>query len=230
MASRPAATVLTALRGPGWQGPRAWWVESLASRASLHTQNMFEDLVGTPASGIALETSKGTPIDNEQGPELDQHGLDSVARRRLEITGWAEVRRRPAGAIYNCAGLIWASRRTAIYSASDYGRILDDDGYRTLVDAEQPELGDLAVYYLEGTDKIVHVGVVVKFGPPLQRALVAADVGVGVAAADANRVPYVLSKDNAGDEIVHHMERYDPGLVCTVRVWTDRPKALLRHA
>ena len=56
---------------------------------------------------------------------------------------------------YNCAGLVWNSRRSVLPSPDDWWRILEDDGYRPLGRDEEIKIGDIVVYVKGG--QILHV-------------------------------------------------------------------------
>ena len=66
------------------------------------------------------------------------------------------TRREPTGG-YNCAGLVWATRRSALPEPSDWEQALEDDGYRKIETSEHPKVGDIVVYRHEVTQEILHV-------------------------------------------------------------------------
>src|SRR5262245_54053440 len=102
--------------------------------------------LGTPPRGLALETSKRNPIENEVGLEPVPSGQVKQFYDMVTENGWIE-RRSPTG-VYNCAGHVWATRRTGIHEPSVWEMILRDDGYRVLGESEPPRPGDLAIYRL----------------------------------------------------------------------------------
>ena len=171
----------------------------------------FAALVGTPDVGIALETRKGHTIANSQAPE------PSVQNRRVHASLLAKnpdwVERKPPCGVYNCFGVVWASRRTAIYAEALIELILSDDCYRPVREDEDLRRGDLVLYRSQGHG-ILHVGQVIEL-----REL---EGGQG-----QRPIPWVLSKlgDSLG-EVVHHYQRvpYDAlGFEYNIEYWTDRP-------
>jgi hypothetical protein len=124
---------------------------------------MFEELklLGATERSIVVQTRKGTPIDNlveiEPGePELRRYRL------LLERFGQNWDERKPATGVYNCAGHVWASRRTSILAEGAWHTILTEDGYRHLHDVETPAEGDLVLYASEGVGGYLHVGMILK--------------------------------------------------------------------
>lgn len=159
-----------------------------------HKQHgMLRDLrlLGTRPRGLALQTRAGNDIPNEQALPPDTVALGTYARLAAQHQGW--VQRRPACGIYNCAGHVFASRRTAVYETAHYDRILAEDQYTLLADSAEPCPGDVAVYRLRTTEAIIHVGIVVEIRT-------ATDIPRG----DQIRVPWILSKWNDfSGECVH---------------------------
>jgi hypothetical protein len=169
---------------------------------------------GTPRRSIQLATRRGSQIENEQSLDAGmvtewRDYLNDFAHLALEV-------RRGACGPYNCAGHVWASRRTSIYSSKDYELILAEDGYVKLPAGTLPMLGDLAVYWFRELQKIWHVGQVVKLQTleadfTLQRP--------------RTLIPYVLSKfSDWGGEVIHQAERIPPTSGCTsyTEYWSDR--------
>ena len=80
---------------------------------------------------IRLDTRRGIGIKNQIEPQPTQQTL---AREQISIqqfgSNW-EQRAGPRG-VYNCAGLVWASRRTAIVDDEEWNKIYDHDNYREL--------------------------------------------------------------------------------------------------
>jgi|CZKU01.1.fsa_nt_gi hypothetical protein len=177
-------------------------------------------LFGTPMGSLGLETRGRTPIRNTVGLDAVAWGQQQKFAGMVRTFGWV-VRRPPTG-MYNCAGHVWASRRTGLYETSDYETILNEDGYRTLRENELPRPGDLVLYRLEGTDEILHVGEIVEM--------------CSLVPGGAPSIPRVLSKvDATSGEVLHAVENvpYDivggapggpPGrLRCRCEYRTDRP-------
>ena len=119
--------------------------------------------------------------------------------------------RKPACGVYNCAGLAWASRRTAIYDDVDWDLIFAEDGYRKLSAGENPFLGDLVVYR-EKDIGYLHVGVIVECESRVGGLL----------------IPRVLSKwDDASGEYIHWFNDapfyHEKDYVVQLEYWSDRP-------
>lgn len=151
---------------------------------------MFDavELGGTPDAGIVLQTRYGRDIPNSQAVGPDAQALRILAAIAQKHSGWIS-RKDPCGT-YNCAGLVWASRRTAIYDdGSCYADIIADDGY-TMIATDQLTVGDLALYRLVQTRRAIHVGMVVE-----------------LKTIGNSRIPWVLSKWNDfSGESLHHVE------------------------
>jgi hypothetical protein len=177
---------------------------------------MFERarLIGSREPTIKVQTRLGTDIQNAQAPppnEMCIGRFDSLLKKRAL---WV-LRKRPCG-LYNCFGLIWASRRTSIYEQDQIEIILRDDGYRPLGDAESLHCGDLVIYYGRGGSDIWHVGKVMEL-----RNLVVSGQDVE---AEPSRIPWVLSKwnDSAGEVLHHYTDVPWPEDEFEFRFWTDR--------
>ena len=150
--------------------------------------------VGIPTTdqdrAIALETRRHRPIPNSQQLEPGAYELRILGLVSGMHANWI-VRKLPCG-IYNCAGHVWASRRTSVYdSETKYDDILHDDGYRKLLLGAPVRLGDVAVYRLiDSADRIIHVGVVAE-----------------LRTVGSVQVPWLLSKwSDMSGEWLHHFE------------------------
>ncbi|MCG2577631.1 hypothetical protein LZ012_11570 [Dechloromonas sp. XY25] len=130
---------------------------------------------------IPLATSKGNPIENEQNDAVtaeDEHWDGKFAARHLSA--------KPRGSMsgrYNCHGLVFASRRTRIFSYTELTKILSDDNYIEIAMSQVLE-GDIILYY--ENNEVVHSGIVVN--PPCAANL---------------WNPMVFSKWGSGREFVH---------------------------
>lgn len=174
---------------------------------------MFEALrlIGSDEQGIPLNTRRNRPIGNAQAPET----LDGRLCRKYDLLlaqhGDRWEQRKPPCGVYNCFGHVWASRRTAIYEQTEIDKILEDDGYRLLLDSELPMQGDLILYYVDGS--LWHVGLVCEL-----RAL-----SLPTGMATAQRTAWVLSKwDNSSGEVLHDWQDVPFG-GWHARFRTDRP-------
>jgi hypothetical protein len=180
---------------------------------------MFEDLKfrATPRREIVVETARGTRLRNFVSPPADFHAQQRqtslVARMGI---GWTE-RKGPTGG-YNCAGMVWASRRTCLTEPDDWRIVLEEDGYRRLLQSEAPQVGDVAVYVSTVALEIMHVARVVEL-----RRLTTGSSAAGAA------VPWLLSKwDNQLGESFHHPQHVhlNGGEPFELQFWTDRPEGI----
>jgi hypothetical protein len=172
---------------------------------------MFESLILAGASqGIVVQTRRGTPIPNVQDPVPSAFAVNLYTGTRKKYGGSWVFRKPPLG-YSNCAGHVWASRRTAILDDASWNKIFDDDGYRKIPRLEVFP-GDLAVYVDADRGNYIHVGLVVRLDP-------------GV----SPKVPiiWVLSKWSAAagedyhhDNDVRQFEVEDSKY--TIEYWTDR--------
>jgi hypothetical protein len=158
---------------------------------------------------LTLATAKGNSIQNYiEGPPTAK--TIRLWMQHRSAHQWTE--RKPDTGIYNCAGLVWASRRTSI--DDQFSMILADDGYRPLRPKELPAVGDLVLYLAsttEGVEVEVHVGVIVALDP-------------GIAEA-SQPIPRILSKwDSTSGEFLHYPNDH-PFTALTPRIEyrTDRP-------
>jgi hypothetical protein len=173
---------------------------------------MFEllRLLGSDGVELALSTRLSRPVGNTQAPSTITEEQRQKYQRLLEKHPlWVE--RKAACGVYNCSGHVWGARRTAIYEQSEINKILQDDGYRPLRNAEPLSLSDLILYYERET--FYHVGVVAKF----QALSFGAEAG--------QPIPWILSKWNdTSGEVLHHFENVPFGDIPTQsQFWTDRP-------
>ena len=124
------------------------------------------------------------------------------------------MNRKPATGVYNCFGMVFASRRTSV--VDDIDRVLREDGFRQLKIGEKPRTGDLVCYRAESVD-LLHVAVVTRIDPILGSSN--QELGTGGV--------WALSKwdDGCGEDehnIHHHAwgPEFDP---IAIEFFTDRP-------
>ena len=157
---------------------------------------------------IILQTRKRQDVGNSQSYEPDEktRGLYYVFRK--PHLSWEN--RRDACGVYNCAGLVWANRRTSIYEEDEFSKILNDDGYR-LLPQEHLQPNDIVIYRrkaLNNERNTLHVGIILR-----------------IDLIGKIPVTWVLSKwsDQYGEDI-HKLndvpEHYGDFLI---EFWTDRP-------
>jgi hypothetical protein len=161
-------------------------------------------LLGITQRSLVLATARGNPIENVIELDPDDRTKRKWAAIRAEHPRWIE--RKPDTGVYNCAGMVWASRRTMILG--EYHQVLGDDGFRQLRRDEAAQRGDL-VLYLDGGSH-AHVGVIQGFEPGL--------------APGGQPIPVVLSKwDSVSGEYFHRLNDHPFGASVVSEVWTDRP-------
>jgi hypothetical protein len=107
---------------------------------------------------LALATRKHTVIDNDYC--RDQPTAGDRLRVQDYIKDYPGVHHCATGPTraYNCHGLTFGSRRAGISSPEAIQTILNDDGYKLLVDTG-PRRGDVAIYI--ENHEITHSGIVV---------------------------------------------------------------------
>ena len=121
-----------------------------------------------------LDTARGQPILNVQVASISH----PLAARALEAQAAAHaILRARTNPRFNCHGLTFAARRTAIHEDSEVLKILRSDGYVRVPLAEVLP-GDVAVYYTSEST-IDHSAVVVTSpAPPTNVPLVCSKWGV----------------------------------------------------
>ncbi len=129
-----------------------------------------------------MDTANGSPIDNSQVEELSPFESAQLADAGKSHPN-ARVRSQ-SHPRYNCHGLTFGSRRTAVTETDEIHKIIDHDGYREVkIGDAQP--GDTILYFGE-TGDIQHSGIVVS---------APAELYLGI--------PYVVSKWGKGGEFLH---------------------------
>jgi hypothetical protein len=179
---------------------------------------MFEELrlLGPTERSIIVQTRQGTSIENviELTPAAPERRRYSLLLERFGANWWE---RKPATGVYNCAGHVWASRRTAILKPECWRVILKEDGYRSLSSlplAETPVVGDLVLYADTETGEYIHVGMIMEMRKGMS--------------PESPRIPWVLSKWNStSGEVMHYVHDVPYGkqhILTTTEYWTDRPR------
>ncbi len=174
---------------------------------------MFEEarMLGSTERSIVLQTHRGRDVKNlielEPGPAERRK-----YERLLQQYGTFWVPRKPSTGLYNCAGHVWASRRTGIFENGEWTKILEDDGYRQLPTGKGPQPGDLVIHR-DAQLGFLHVAMILELRPGVTDA--------------SPRIPWVLSKwDSTSGEVLHHFQDVPfgkQGFVLVVECWTDRP-------
>lgn len=137
--------------------------------------------------GFHIENSRDEDdIDLQEGEVQRHEAFKSQYHRDLTI-------RTPSMPSYNCHGMVFASRRTAVRDPSIVQRILLEESYLEISDAKMLMPGDIVAYYNEDVlgESIVHTGVV------LSALSYQGDTMV---------VPKILSKWGNFEEIIHNVD------------------------
>jgi hypothetical protein len=134
-------------------------------------------------SRIVTETRAGNPIENCQPSlitELDKKDAEDRQKR------WGQAKQRGEDIVphYNCHGLTFASRRTAVNDSLEVRKVISEDKYLK-VDEKRVMPGDVIVYVSAADGDLEHSGVVVAVGEP------------------PFNIPQVVSKWGKGFEVVH---------------------------
>lgn len=136
---------------------------------------------GPNEKSIIMQTKIGRDIPNSQSHEISAFERNQYSRIDKDFH-YIKFRTNP-NPIYNCHGLIFASRRTGISDNEALHHILDDDGYAEIEEGDVIP-GDTILYFSTDGD-IEHSGVVVS-KPDKQL-----------------RIPDVLSKWGKYKEVIH---------------------------
>lgn len=153
---------------------------------------------------LLLETRARWQIPNETRPERPAVALAESIRILGEA--FPDARLRSITAVYNCVGLVVASRRTWA-DPEHLIRVLREDGYRRLGGAAEAEPGDVVAYH-DPDGEVCHVGIVVQ-----------KNLALPGTPTDSLKV---LSKWGADGEYVHDLSRVPYLLGIPAEFWTDR--------
>jgi hypothetical protein len=134
-------------------------------------------------TSIKLETRKGNPIENSQFHEIGKFAVKEYENILKRFNNSITIR-TGINPIYNCHGLVFASRRTGIDNLP-WDVIFNDDGYTEVINVSEVLPGDIVIYFgSDGTAE--HSGIVLENKK---------DVSV--------QIPLILSKWGSGGEIIH---------------------------
>lgn len=112
---------------------------------------------GIIENSICLKTRRNNDIQNIQCHGISQMNINTIPLWITRI-GSDIVRARPSG-MYNCHGLVFASRRSVIEKPNEIRKILAEDGYKSIpIDKALP--GDV-ILYISGSD-IVHSAILLQ--------------------------------------------------------------------
>ena len=127
------------------------------------------------------------------------------AARDIVLGSHPKAQVRSLSSVYNCMGMVFASRRTCV--EPDHLRmILQDDEYQRVNNEGQLQPGDVIIYR-DDENQVSHVGVVVEVKPNLEKA---------------DREILVLSQWGGDGEYLHLNEDVNPRLGKPAEYWTDR--------
>ncbi len=134
----------------------------------------------------------GHEIENRQDREFLPHERDNaegLLREGHRLPVLHSLVRTGPSALYNCHGMTFASRRTAIHSEVAVELILQDDGYREIRQSNALP-GDVVLYYEQSgrNRSLTHSGVI-----------------VGVERIGSIITLRVVSKWGSGGEYVHDL-------------------------
>jgi hypothetical protein len=155
------------------------------------------------ANSVLLGTLRTRHIRNERRPEWKPADLrEGVA---ICKKSFPDLITRSVTAIYNCVGMVFATRRTWVDTSLVY-KLLADDGYERLTSIDDAQVGDVAVYKTS-TGTVMHVGVFIEKNADVQRA----------------RFSFrILSKWGPWAEFIHRPDEVFPAWGTLSEVWTDR--------
>lgn len=116
---------------------------------------------------LALETRTGKPIPNiqklPQAPEAIRAAVDMFTRN------YPGIRVRSLSSTYNCAGLVFATRRTGIEMVH-LPLIMTEDGYKKVLKPSEVRVCDIVIYRKEPDGPIRHIGIVVELAFDIENA------------------------------------------------------------
>jgi hypothetical protein len=121
---------------------------------------IFIHMTNPPTQALPLSARNGKPISNSRVAPPSQQQL-KLAEFSFRLIVAEATRLAPPSGLYNCHGLVFASRRANIPDIQDtlpIGDLLRWDGYLPI--REQPvQVGDIAAY-LDETGDVEHTGIV----------------------------------------------------------------------
>src|SRR3972149_1987902 len=102
---------------------------------------------GTQRTSIELRTRKDTPVHNSQEHDLTAFYLHLVESQKKKFEGRDVIFLGVPSPVYNCHGLTFASRRTAIFEHREIMKILSEDDYQEVENENDVQIGDIIIYY-----------------------------------------------------------------------------------
>ncbi len=155
-------------------------------------------------AAIPLSTRAGRFIPNERRPEFPP------ARLRAAADLWKrerpDAKLRSSTSVYNCTGLVFASRRTWV-DPTYLDTIFADDEYYRVTKLSEIQIGDVVVYQRKGESDPCHVAIIAEIAPK-----------VGTASWEIK----VMSKWGADGEYIHLLEDVPEIYGEPSSYWTER--------
>ena len=127
------------------------------------------------------------------------------AAKDIVLKAHPNARARSLSSMYNCMGMVFATRRTWV-EPENLRMILEDDGYRKVLNESELQAGDVVVYR-DDYGEVSHVGIVTEVRPNL---------------AEATREVFVLSQWGQDGEYFHRADDVNPQLGKPSEYWTER--------
>jgi hypothetical protein len=155
------------------------------------------------APELALSTKRGRRIPNEQG--IQWPAVRMNAAKLAHLAAHPKATARSLRSLYNCMGMVFASRRTWI-DPEHLEMILEDDEYQRIVSEAELQLGDLVIYRGDN-NQVTHVGIISMIDNNLETAI---------------RRLFVLSQWGGDGEYFHEIHDVSPYLGTPAEFWTDR--------
>ena len=153
--------------------------------------------------GLELSTRLGNRIPNEQ--RLPRLPASMEAANNIVRNAHPDIQVRSLSSVYNCMGMVFASRRTWV-ETDHLQMILEEDGYHQVPDERDLQPGDVVVYK-DDDGQVSHVGIVARRGLELP-----------------GQPPqlFVLSQWGQDGEYFHQADDVNPRLGKPAEYWTDR--------
>jgi len=169
------------------------------------------DIVGLGSEqdpqALKLFTYRNRHFIENAMPEEDRSPAALRAAREFWIGQFSELTPRSLTAMYNCAGMVFACRRTCVSKMQDVDTVLVDDGYHVVSNQRDVDVGDLVVYRRGSAPK--HVGIVYE----------------KAALLDVGQEPFafrVLSQWGEDGEFLHKLSDVPALFGDRIEFWSDR--------
>ncbi len=152
---------------------------------------------------LPLATRKGNPIPNEQVMARVPESMN--AAKDIVLQAHPDAHARSLSSVYNCMGMVFASRRTWV-DPEHLPMILAEDDYQPVPNEGELQPGDVVVYQ-DGDGQVSHVGIVDQ---------------VKTNVAEGTWEVFVLSQWGRDGEYFHRADDVNPRLGKPAEYWTDR--------